>query len=131
MVDVQMGTKNEVKIIVADAQVEQLIPPTPLAGKVEWRRMPLVLAGAGVDQNDIVWSPNHEGLVAYTHPACCYVEHLRFHEWQMTLERGFVIRGEEVRWSTPRSFALDDRVDGDVADPDLSHHWFPLVLEAV
>jgi hypothetical protein len=38
------------------------------------------------------------------------------------LENGIVIGREEILRPSPRPLALDDSVDGDVADPELTSH---------
>ena len=40
---------------------------------------------------------------------------------QMMLEDGLVIGREEILRPPPRPLALDHRIDGDVADPELLH----------
>jgi hypothetical protein len=65
----------------------------------------------------------HEGLVGDHHHPERGVEHLRLHRRQMTLEYGLVIGREEILRPPPRALALDHRVDGDVADPDLLHRF--------
>src|ERR1700692_1362014 len=42
----------------------------------------------------------------------------------MMLEHGIVIGREEILRPPPRTLALDHRIDGDVADPDLLHGCF-------
>ena len=54
MIDVQMGAEHVIDLLVGDAEREQLVAPALLARKVERRRMTLVLAGAGVDQDGVV-----------------------------------------------------------------------------
>jgi len=43
----------------------------------------------------------------------------------VALEYGLVIGREKVLRAPPRAFALDYRVDGDVADPDLMQRYLP------
>jgi hypothetical protein len=50
-----MGAEHIVHHLVADPEREQLVTPALLAGKIERRRMTLVLAGAGVDQDRVAW----------------------------------------------------------------------------
>src|SRR5665213_2262282 len=121
MVDMKMGAEHVVDLLEADAEREQLVAPALLAGKIERRRMALVLAGAGVDQDDVMRRAHHEGLVGDDDHAECRVEHLRLHRGQMMLEDGLVIGRKEVLRPPPRAFALDHRIDGDIADPDLPH----------
>jgi len=47
-----MGAKYVIHLLVGDAEREQLVAPALLAGKIE-RRMALVLAGAGIDQDGV------------------------------------------------------------------------------
>ena len=49
------------------------------------------------------------------------VEHLRLHAGEVMLEDRLVISREEILRPPPRPLALDHRVDGDVADPELLH----------
>src|SRR5665213_3826444 len=132
MVDMKMGAEHVVDLLEADAEREQLVAPALLAGKIERRRMALVLAGAGVDQDDMMRRAHHEGLVGDDDHAQRRVEEFRLHRGQMMLEDGLVIGREEVLRPPPWALALDHRVDGDVADPDLPHFCFPprLVLPA-
>ena len=41
----------------------------------------------------------------------------------MMSEDGVVVGGEKILRPPPRAFALDHRVDGDVADPELLHRF--------
>src|SRR5690606_23331018 len=50
MIDVQMRAEHVVDALEADAEGEQLLAPSLLAGKVERWRVPLVLAGACIDE---------------------------------------------------------------------------------
>jgi hypothetical protein len=132
VIDMQMGAKHVVDLFIGDAEREQLVAPALLARKIERRRMILVLAGAGIDQDGVARRADHEGLVGDHHQAGCGVEHLRLHGLQMMLEHGIVIAGEEILRPPPRPFPLDDGIDGDVTDPDLLHGVFaPLFLEAI
>src|SRR3546814_10611158 len=81
-----MRAEDVVDILEADAEREQLAPPALLAGKVERRRMALVLAGAGVDQHGVPRRAHHESLVGHHHLAGRGVEDLRLHRRQMPLE---------------------------------------------
>jgi hypothetical protein len=93
--------------------------------------MALVLAGAGVDQDRVARRADHEGLIGDDHHAERAVEHFRLHVRQMMLEHRFVIGRKEILRPAPGPFALDHRVDGDVADPDLLHGCFaPAFWEA-
>jgi hypothetical protein len=85
--------------------------------------MALVLAGAGVDQDGMARGADHEGLVGDDHQSQRCVVHLRLHGRQMMPEDGVVIGREKVLRPPPRPFALDHRVDGDVADPELLHRF--------
>ena len=132
MVDVQMGAEHVIDLLVGDAEREQLVAPALLAGKVERRRMALVLAGAGIDQDGVARRADDKGLVGDHHQAQRGVEHLRLHAGQMMLEDGIVIGREEILRPPPRSLPFDHRVDGDVADPELLHGWFaPHFLRSV
>jgi hypothetical protein len=96
-----------------------------LAGKIERRRMPLVLAGAGVHQDRVMRGSDHESLVGNDHHSQRLVENLRLHGGQVTSEYGLVIGREEVLRPPPRAFAFNYRIDGDITDPDLPHFCFP------
>src|SRR5471030_2345144 len=87
--------------------------------------MALVLAGAGVDQDDVMRRSDYEGLVRNDHLSQRRVENLRLHRGQMTVEYRSIVHREEILRPPPRPFALDHRIDGDVADPDLPHFRFP------
>lgn len=116
-----MGAEDVVDLLEADAEREQFVAPALLAGKIEWRRMALVLAGAGIDQNGVARRANHKRLVGNKYLAGSDVEHLRLHAGEMMFEYRVVIGREEILRPPPRSLALDHRVDGDVADPELLH----------
>ena len=78
--------------------------------------------------------PYHEGLVGDIHHAERGVIELRLHAGQMMLEDGIVIGGKEILRPPPRPLALDYRIDGDVADPDLFHrlpHFWESVTGAL
>ena len=117
MVDMKMRAEHIVDVVVSDAEREQLVAPALLARKIERRRMALVLAGAGVDQDRVVRRADHEGLIGYQHHSQRRVEHLRLHRVQVTFEGGLVIGREEILRPPPRTLAFNHRVDGDVADP--------------
>src|SRR5216683_4572160 len=121
MVDMKMRAEHIVDFVVSDAERKQLVPPALLAGKIERRRMTLVLAGAGVDQDGVARRPNHKGLIGDDYHAQRRVEHLRLHRRQMLLEDRLVIGRKEVLRPPPWAFAFNHRVDGDVADPELLH----------
>src|SRR5258705_12138975 len=121
MVDMEMGAKYIVHLVVSDAERKQLVAPALLAGKIERRRMTLVLAGAGIHQDRVMRCADHESLIGDHHHSQRLVEHLRLHRRQVTLEDGLVIGREEVLRPPPRAFALNHGVDGDVPDPDLPH----------
>src|SRR5260221_7560437 len=116
MVDMKVGAEYIVDLLVADAEREQLVAPALLARKIERRRMALVLAGAGVDQDGVARGADYKGLVSDHHHAERGVEHLRLHGGQMMLEDGLVIGREEILRPPPRPLALDHRIDGDVTD---------------
>src|SRR6476646_7330360 len=126
MVDMEMGAENIIYLVVSDAERKQLVAPALLAGKIERRRMTLVLAGAGIHQDRVAWRPDQESLVGDHHHPQCLVEHLRLHRRQVTLEDGLVIGREEVLRPPPRAFAFNHRVDSDVPDPDLPHLLPPI-----
>jgi hypothetical protein len=93
--------------------------------------MALVFAGAGIDQNGVTRRADHEGLVCDLHQAQRVVEHLRLHGGEMMPEHRLVISREKILRPPPRPLALDHRVDGDVADPELLHPRFvPHFFEA-
>jgi hypothetical protein len=124
MVDMQVGAEDIVHLVVSDAERKQLVSPALLARKVKRRRMPLVLAGAGVDQDGVPRRADDEGLVGDDHHAQGGVEDLRLHRRQMTLEDVLIIGRKEVLRPPPWSFAFDHGIDGDVADPELLHGCF-------
>ena len=124
MVDVQMGAEHVIHLLIGYAEREQLVAPALLAGKIERRRMTLVLAGTGIDQNRITRRAHHEGLIGDDDHPERRVEHLRLHRGQMVLEDGLIIGGEEVLRPPPWALAFDHRIDGDVADPKLLHSCF-------
>src|SRR6267378_4468800 len=123
MVDMKMGAEHIVDFVVSDAERKQLVPPALLARKIERRRMTLVLAGAGVDQDGVARRPNHKGLIGDDYHAQRRVEHLRLHRRQMLLEDRLVIGRKEVLRPPPWAFAFNHRVDGDVANPELFHFF--------
>jgi hypothetical protein len=55
VVDVKVGAEDVIDLVVTDAEREQLVAPALLAREIERRRMALVLAGAGIDQDGIAW----------------------------------------------------------------------------
>jgi hypothetical protein len=83
--------------------------------------VPLVLAGASIDQDGVARRAHHEGLIGHHHHAKRGVEYLGLHGRQMMLENGVVVSREEVLRPPPLPLALDYRIDGYVADPDLLH----------
>src|ERR1700751_1900221 len=119
-----MGAEHIVDHLEADPKREQLLVPALLAGEIERRRMPLVLACAGVDQDRVARGTNHEGLIGDQHHAERGIEDLRLHGLQMLPEDSGIIGREETLRPSPRTFALDPRIDGDVPEPDLLH-WRP------
>jgi hypothetical protein len=125
MIDVKMGAEHIIDHLVADAEREQLVAPAFLAGKIERRRMALVLAGAGVDQDRVTWRPDHEGLIGNDDHPQRRVEYLRLHPRQMMLEDSFVKGRKEVLRPPPGPFPLDHGINGDVAYPELLHFLYP------
>jgi hypothetical protein len=102
MVDVQVGAKDVIHLLVGDAEREQLVAPARLAGKIERRRMALVLAGAGIDQNGVARRADDKGLIGDHHQAQACVEHLGLHGGKVMLEDGVVIDREEILRPSPR-----------------------------
>lgn len=129
MVDVQMRAEDVVDLLEADAEREQFVAPALLAGKIERRRMALVLAGAGVNQNGVTRRAHDKRLIGDNHHAARGVEHLRLHRRQMVPEHAVVIRREKILRPPPRPFPLDHRIDGNVADPQLLHAPLPIFLK--
>jgi hypothetical protein len=127
MVDMQMRAEHVVHLVVADAERLKFVAPALLAGEIERRRMALVLAGAGIDQDDVVRRAHHKGLVGDDHQPQRGIKHLRLHRWQMMLEHRLVIGREEILRPPPRAFAFDHRVDGDIADSELFHFFVPSI----
>ena len=128
MVDVKMGAEHVIHAFVTDPEREQFVAPALLAGEIERRRMALVLAGAGVHQNGMARGANDKRLVGDDdQPERC-VEHLRLHGRQMMPEDGVVIGREEILRPAPRAFALDHRINGNVADPELLHRFGPAAI---
>src|SRR4029079_10080770 len=128
VVDVKVGAEHIVHLFEADAEREQLVEPALLAGKIDRRRMALVLAAAGVSQDRVARSANDEGLVGDHHFSRGRVEELRLHLRQMMIEYGSVIGREKILRTSPRPLALDHRIDRDIADPDLLHVGFALTF---
>src|SRR5690606_5668936 len=127
MIDVQMRAEHVVDALEADAEGEQLLAPSLLAGKVERWRVPLVLAGACFDEYRVPRRSHHEGLIRHYHHAWCGVGRHRLPPRQMPPEDGSVGRPKSVLRTWPRAPVLAHRVDGDVADPDLAHPLLPSV----
>src|ERR1700730_787291 len=121
MVDMKVGAEHIVDLVVGDTERKQLVPPALLAGKIERRRMTLVLAGAGVHQDGVAWRSNHEGLVCDDHHAQRRIEYFRLHGRQVTFEGGLVIGWKEILRPPPWALTFNHRIDGDVAAPDLFH----------
>jgi hypothetical protein len=86
--------------------------------------VPLVLAGTGVDQDGVARRADDEGLIGDHHHPQRRVEHFRLHAGEVMLENGIVISRKEILRPPPRPLALDDSVDGDIADPELLHRRF-------
>lgn len=124
----QMRAEYVVDLVVSDAERKQLVAPALLAGKIERRRMALVLAGARVHQDGMARRPHHERLVGDDHHAQRRIEDLRRHRGQVMPEDGLVVGRKEVLRPPPRSVAFDHRVDGDVADPQLLHSLSPWLV---
>ena len=130
MVDVQMGAEHVIHLLVGYAEREQLVAPALLAGKVERRRMALVLAGAGIDQNGVARRADDKGLIGDHHHSQACVEHLGLHGGEVMPEHCLVVSREKILRPPPWPRALDHRVDGDVADPELLHGRAPPVFAA-
>ncbi len=91
--------------------------------------MAFVFPRAGVHQDGVVRRAYHEGLVRDEHHPRRGVEHLRLHHGQMPLEGGLVVGRKEILRPPPRPLAFDHRIDGDVADADLSALLLPPRVE--
>ena len=86
--------------------------------------MALVLAGAGVDQDGVARGADDKSLVGDRPSSPSAASNTSGSiAGQMMLEDGLVIGREEILRPPPRAFALDHRVDGDVADPELLHRF--------
>jgi hypothetical protein len=83
--------------------------------------MALVLAGAGIDQDGVARRADHKSLIGDHHHPKRRVEHLGLHAGEMMLEHLLIIGREEILRPPPWPRALDHRVDGDIADPELLH----------
>ena len=125
-----MGAEHVIDLLIGDAEREQFVAPALLAGKVERRRMALVFAGAGIDQDGVARRADDESLVGDHHHPQRRVEHFRLHAGEVMLEDGIVVGREEILRPTPRPRALDHRVDGDIADPELLHCGFAPFFKA-
>src|SRR3954452_16850186 len=106
MVDMKMRAEDVIDLLQADAEREQLVAPAFLARKIERRRMALVLAGAGVDQDGVAGRAHHKSLIGDDHHAERGVEPLRLHLGQMMSEHRVVVSREEILRPPPRSLAL-------------------------
>src|SRR5579871_6463568 len=51
MIDMEMRAEHVIDLVESDPEREQLVAPALLAGEIERRRMSLVLAGTGVDED--------------------------------------------------------------------------------
>jgi len=132
MVDVQVGAEHVIHLLVGDAEREQLVAPARLTGKIERRRMALVFACAGIDQNGVARRADDKGLIGDHHRAQACVEHLGLRAGEVMPEHRLIVSREEILRPSPRPLALDDSVDGNVADPELLHGWFaPHFLRSV
>ena len=120
MVDVQVGAKHVVDVVEPQTGGGEAVEPR-LLGKVEWRRIALVFAGAGVDQDDVLGRPHHEGLIGDHHASGRRVEYCRIELGEMAPADVGVIGGEHVLRPPPRPVALDDAGNGDVADLERPH----------
>jgi hypothetical protein len=102
MVDMQMGAEHVVDLLIGDAERKQLVAPALLAGKIERRRVALVLAGTGIDQDGVARRADDKRLIGDHHQPQRRVEHFGLHAGEVMLEDGIVISREEILRPTPR-----------------------------
>src|SRR3546814_20013614 len=127
-----MRAEDVVDILEADAEREQLAPPALLAGKVERRRMSLVLACAGVDQHGVPRRAHHESLVGHHHLAGRGVEDLRLHRRHIPLEgppfqsREYVLRPPPL--PVPLHHRLPNTLLSAIIVPLFFYFSFPLIF---
>ena len=116
MVDMQVGAEDVVDILEAQPLGGEAVQPG-LLRKIHRRRVALVLAGAGIDQDGVLRRAHHEGLVGDDHPPGRRVEHHRVQRCQVLRPDRLVIGREHLGRPAPGAVALDDAGDADVADP--------------
>jgi hypothetical protein len=121
VIDVQVRAEHVRDVLEAQPGSTKIVEPR-LLGKIEWRGMPFVLAGAGVDQNRVLGGAHDKGLVGDDHPAAGWIEHHRVHFSEMPTADRRIIGREHVLGLPPWPVALDDACDGHVADGELLHN---------
>src|SRR6202011_5250368 len=112
--------EHVVDVLEAQAGGGEAVEPR-LLWEVERRRITLVLAGAGVDQNGVLGRAHQEGLIGDHHAAGGPVEHLGVHGREMALADLGIVADEHVLRLPPRPVPFDEAGDGDVADGELFH----------
>ena len=115
-----MGAEHVVDGIERQAECMETVEPG-LLRKIHRRRIALVLARAGVDQDGVLRRAHHEGPVGDDEHSGCGVEYDRVHLREMAVADHRIECRKHVLGLSPRAVALDDAVDRHVADLDFPH----------
>ena len=124
MVEVEMGAEDVGDIFESEARGVETVEPRSL-GEVVRRRIALVLAGAGVDEDRVFRRSHEEGLVGDDHLAARRIEHGGIELGEMPASKLRVVSREHRLGRAPRAVALDEARDDDVADGEGSDAFLP------
>src|SRR5271170_3400862 len=120
MVNVQVRAEHVVDVLEPQTSRPEAVEPG-LLWEVHRRRIALVLAGAGVDQDRVLGRSQDVGLISDYHAPGRRIENLRIEFCEMASASIRVIDGEHVLWPPPRPVSFDDARNSDVADLKRSH----------
>jgi hypothetical protein len=114
-------------ILQAQASGAEIVEPG-LLGEVIGSRIALVLARAGVDQNRVPGRAHEERLVGDHHAAAHGIEHDGVEFSQAPAPYLGIIGREHDLGRAPRTVALNEAGDGDLADFERFHAGLPALL---
>ena len=124
VVEMEMRAEDVGDVLKPESRRTEIVEPG-LLGEVIGRGEALVLAGAGVDQNCMPGRTHEKRLVGDHHPSACGVEHDRVESGQVFTPDLGIIGREHGLGRPPRTVALDQAGDRDLAELQRLHKRSP------
>ncbi len=120
MVDVKVGAEHVIDVFELQPFGMEAVEPR-LLRKIHRRWIAFVLAGAGIDQDGVLRRAHDKGLVGDDHFPGCRIEYFLVQRSEMPLANLGIVGREHVLRLPPRSIALDDAGNSDVANRKFFH----------